>query len=134
MLGEGDLLTDDEQPGERMASNMVPTLALDQDGLALAGGAAGGTRIRTALAQVLSGVLAEHLKPQEAVDRPRLHPVRPIVHVEPGFDDAALAALAAAGWDVRRWEERHHYFGGFSLVSRWGAAADPRRDGHVCVL
>lgn len=134
MLGETDLVRRDLEPGDRMASNMAPTLALDRDGLILAAGAAGGTRIRSALTQVLSGVLAEEVEPQEAVDRPRLHPLRPAVHVEPGFDESALAALMRAGWDVRRWDSTHHYFGGVSLVSRWGAAADPRRDGQALTL
>jgi gamma-glutamyltranspeptidase / glutathione hydrolase len=74
------------------------------------------------------------LDPQEAVNRPRLHPLAPVVHVEPGFDEPTLAALSQAGWDVRRWDTRHHYFGGVSLVSRWGAAADPRRDGQALTL
>ena len=30
---------------------------------------------------------------------------------------------------VRRWEERHHYFGGVSSLGKTGAAADPRRSG-----
>ena len=44
MLGEADLLVGDLEPGRRMASMMAPTLAFDGDGLALALGAAGGTR------------------------------------------------------------------------------------------
>jgi gamma-glutamyltranspeptidase/glutathione hydrolase len=131
MLGETELIRGVLEPGDRRGSNMVPTLALDRDGLVLAAGAAGGTRIRSALAQVLSGILAEGLDPQEAVNRPRLHPLRPILHVEPGFDESALTALTQDGWDIRRWDARHHYFGGASLVSRWGAAADPRRDGQA---
>jgi gamma-glutamyltranspeptidase/glutathione hydrolase len=44
MLGEADLLTGPLEPGERMASMMAPSLALDAEGVALAAGAAGGTR------------------------------------------------------------------------------------------
>ena len=43
MLGEADLITDGLGPGDRMASMMAPTLALDADGVVLAAGAAGGT-------------------------------------------------------------------------------------------
>ena len=53
---------------------MAPTLVLDGDGLALAIGAAGGTRLRTALVTVAAGILDEGLEPQAAVDRPRVHP------------------------------------------------------------
>jgi gamma-glutamyltranspeptidase / glutathione hydrolase len=129
MLGETDLLTGPLSPGERMESMMAPSLVLDADGLALAIGAAGGTRLRTALLTVAAGVLDEGLQPQDAVDRPRVHPSRDVVHAEPGADEDGLASLEAAGRVVRRWSERHHYFGGVSLASRAGRAADPRRSG-----
>src|SRR5215468_1868608 len=125
MLGEEDLLDGHFEPGERMQSMMAPTLALDGDGLALAAGAAGGTRLRTALL----GVLAERLAPDDAVARPRFHPAPEVVNAEPGVDEVALAALEALGRSVRRWPAPHHYFGGVSLVSRNGAAADLRRNG-----
>jgi gamma-glutamyltranspeptidase/glutathione hydrolase len=129
MLGEADLLVGEPAPGERMASMMTPTIGHDADGLALAIGAAGGTRLRSALVQVLTGVLDECLSPGEAVDRPRLHPVGDLVHLEPGFPDAVPEALEQAGFTIRVWPARHHYFGGVSLVCRRGAAGDPRRSG-----
>jgi gamma-glutamyltranspeptidase/glutathione hydrolase len=129
MLGETDLLHGPLEPGERMQSMMAPSLALDGDGLALAIGAAGGTRLRTALVTVAAGILDEGLEPQAAVDRPRVHPAGRIVNAEPGADETALAALEASTWVVRRWPERHHYFGGVTAIGRTGAAADPRRSG-----
>jgi gamma-glutamyltranspeptidase/glutathione hydrolase len=104
-------------------------MALDDEGLVLAAGAAGGTRLRPALAQVLSGILDEGLAPQEAVDRPRLHSTGHVVHVEPGFPEAGVDALLEHGYDVRLWSSLHHYFGGVSVVARTGAGADPRRSG-----
>jgi gamma-glutamyltranspeptidase/glutathione hydrolase len=129
MLGEADLLVGALTPGERMASMMTPTIGSDADGLALAIGAAGGTRLRSALVQVLTGLLDEGLCPRAAVDRPRLHPVGELVHLEPGLPDAVPEALKRAGFTVRVWPARHHYFGGVSLVGRNGAAGDPRRSG-----
>jgi gamma-glutamyltranspeptidase/glutathione hydrolase len=129
MLGEVDLLVGDLEPGARMESMMSPTLALDGGGLVLAAGAAGGTRLRPALAQVLSGILDEGLSPQEAVERPRLHSTGSVVHLEPGFDESAVDALLEQGYDVRLWGAQHHYFGGVSVVARTGAAGDPRRSG-----
>ena len=134
MLGETDLLLRPLAAGERMESMMAPTVVLDGEGLVLAAGAAGGTRLRSALVQVLVGMLDEGLAPQEAVDRARLHPVGGLVHVEPGFPEAGAGVLEAAGYDVRRWDELHHYFGGVSLVGRAGAAADPRRSGLALTL
>ena len=129
MLGEVDLVVGDLVPGERMASMMAPTLVFDRDGLALALGAAGGTRLRSALVQVVTGVVDEGLGARDAVERPRLHPAGDTVHLEPGFPDELPAALEAAGFAVRSWPSQHHYFGGVSAVSRSGAAGDPRRSG-----
>jgi gamma-glutamyltranspeptidase / glutathione hydrolase len=134
MLGEADLLTEGLGPGDRMASMMAPTLALYGEEVVLAAGAAGGTRLRSALLQVLAGILDEELDPQTAVDRPRLHPVPGLVHLEPGFEPATLAALETVGFKVRTWPERHHYFGGVSVVTRTGAAGDPRRSGEARVV
>jgi gamma-glutamyltranspeptidase/glutathione hydrolase len=129
MLGESDLLTGPLAPGERMASMMAPSLAFDGDDVVLAAGAAGGTRLRSALLQVVAGVLDEGLDIQDAVDRPRLHPAGSLVHVEPGFSPETIAALDSAGLEVRAWPDRHHYFGGVSAVTRTAAAGDPRRSG-----
>ncbi|CAN5265325.1 N/A [soil metagenome] len=129
MLGEVDLLQGRLDPGDRMQSMMAPTLAFDDDGLALAAGAAGGTRLRTALLGVIAGILDEGLDPAVAVARPRFHPALEVVNAEPGVDEAALVSLEARGRAVRRWPGQHHYFGGVSVISRAGAAGDPRRNG-----
>jgi gamma-glutamyltranspeptidase/glutathione hydrolase len=131
MLGEVDLLVGPLEPGARMQSMMAPSIALDGEGPALAIGAAGGTRLRTALVGVASAVLDEALSPQAAVDRPRIHRAGTTVNAEPGADTGALTALKRRGLTVRRWPARHHYFGGVSLVSRAGPAADPRRSGSA---
>jgi gamma-glutamyltranspeptidase/glutathione hydrolase len=129
MLGETDLVVGELAPGERMASMMSPTIGWDDEGLRVAIGAAGGTRLRSAMVQVLSGLLDDGLSPGDAVDRPRLHPIGELVHLEPGFSHEVQQALERAGFSVRVWPARHHYFGGVSLVSRLGAAGDPRRSG-----
>jgi gamma-glutamyltranspeptidase/glutathione hydrolase len=134
MLGEADLLRGRLEPGGRMQSMMAPTLGLDADGLVVAAGAAGGTRLRTALLSVLAGILDEGLPAEEAVARPRFHPAPDVVNAEPGVDETALAALESRGRKVRRWPAPHHYFGGVSVVSRRGAAGDPRRNGTAATL
>ena len=129
MLGETDLLTTPLEPGERMESMMAPTLALDDDGVTLGAGAAGGTRLRSALLQVVAGILDEGLDADTAVARPRLHPAAGLVHLEPGFEPEAIAALEAAGYATRVWPAPHHYFGGVSVAGRSSSAGDPRRNG-----
>ena len=134
MLGETDLIRGPLEPGDRVGSMMSPALALDGEGVALAAGAAGGTRLRSALVQVLAGILDEGLPADEAVARPRLHPVAGLVHLEPRFAAEAVSALERAGFEVRSWPERHHYFGGVSVVTPGDAAGDPRRSGAAAVL
>jgi gamma-glutamyltranspeptidase/glutathione hydrolase len=134
MLGEVDLLRGPLEAGERMESMMAPTLVHDAEGVALAAGAAGGTRLRTALLTVLAGVLDEGLDADAAVGRPRFHPAGPIANAEPGLPDEALDALRSRGLDVRVWESRHHYFGGVSLITRSGGAGDPRRNGGAAAV
>jgi gamma-glutamyltranspeptidase/glutathione hydrolase len=129
MLGETDLVTTPLEPGERMESMMAPTVALDDDGVILGAGAAGGTRLRSALLQVVAGILDEGLDADTAVARPRLHPAAGLVHLEPGFEPEVVAALEAAGYATRVWPAPHHYFGGVSVAGRSSSAGDPRRNG-----
>jgi gamma-glutamyltranspeptidase/glutathione hydrolase len=134
MLGESDLISGPLVPGGRMESMMAPSVLVDAGGPRLAIGAAGGTRLRTALLTVAAGVLDEELDPQAAVERPRVHPAGDVVNAEPGVDEVGLAELESRGRSVRRWPEPHHYFGGVSLAAPAGLAADPRRSGAVARL
>ena len=135
MLGEADLVAGGIPPaGERVGSMMAPTLVLDGGAPVLAVGSAGGGRLRTALLTAALGVLDEGLEPQEAIDRPRIHPVGAIVNAEPGVDEDGLAALEADGKIVQRWPGLNHYFGGASLIAPAGGAADPRRSGAAFSL
>jgi len=134
LLGESDIVFGEPSPGDHLESRMAPSLAFDGDGITLAIGSAGATRLRTALATVLSGVLVEGLDPEEAVSQPRVHPTPDLIDAEPGVDETALAELEARGRTVRRWDRLHHYFGGVSCAGRDGAAGDPRRSGAAFVL
>ncbi len=134
MLGEADLLRGELEPGSRMHSMMAPTLAFRREGLELAAGAAGGTRLRSALLTVIAGILDEGLAAEAAVERPRFHPAPGVVNAEPGVDARALEELETSGAAVRRWPAPHHYFGGVSVVSSAGAAGDPRRSGSATTL
>jgi gamma-glutamyltranspeptidase/glutathione hydrolase len=129
MLGESDLVRGPLEPGKRMASMMAPSLLLDADGVELAIGAAGGTRLRTALLLVLTAIVERGREPQAAVDAPRFHPTPDAVNAEPGVDRGGLAELERRGRPVRRWPSRHHYFGGVSVLTRTAGGADERRSG-----
>jgi gamma-glutamyltranspeptidase/glutathione hydrolase len=129
MLGEGELASPDSGPGQRMSSMMCPLVVTEDGTLALAAGAAGASRIRTALLHTLVGVLLDGLDPATAIARPRFHVLNGVVHAEPGVPDPELSALEAAGYPIQRWDAMNHYFGGASAVGRAGAGGDPRRGG-----
>ncbi|MDG4821266.1 gamma-glutamyltransferase [Asanoa sp. WMMD1127] len=130
MLGEGELITEDMAPGQRMQSMMCPLVVVGDDGdLVLAAGSAGASRIRTALVDTLLGVLVDGLDTETAVARPRFHVVDNAVHAELGYPEDELAALADAGYTIVQWDELNHFFGGVSAVGVAGAGGDPRRGG-----
>jgi gamma-glutamyltranspeptidase/glutathione hydrolase len=62
------------QPHKRPLSSMSPTLVVDKNGQSiLTVGAAGGSRIITAVLQIIISVLDHDLNIQEAIDTPRTH-------------------------------------------------------------
>jgi gamma-glutamyltranspeptidase/glutathione hydrolase len=135
MLGEGELLRGELVPGTRMQSMMVPSVVTDADGrLLVAGGAAGGSRIRPALLQVLAGVLAQGLSAAEAVAAPRMSVTQELVHLEPGFPDEVIEALRADGEELVLWDSPRPYFGGVAAIAADGPAADFRRGGLALTL
>jgi gamma-glutamyltranspeptidase/glutathione hydrolase len=119
-------------PGRRMPSMMAPTLVLDGGEVELVVGSAGSNRIRSALLQVILGVVDHGLSAQEAVVAPRVHFEDGLVYAEPGID---LAAIEAAGSRVARFGRANLFFGGVQAVRRDVAsgavtgAGDPRRGG-----
>jgi gamma-glutamyltranspeptidase/glutathione hydrolase len=137
MLGEDDLHPDGfhaAAPGQRVASMMSPSLVLRGSRLRLVLGSGGSKRIRTALVQVIRGVVDRGLSLTDAVEAPRLHWDGSAVQVEPGFAAGPLAALRGR-WPVNEWAERSLYFGGVHAVDASGhAVGDPRRGGHGACL
>jgi gamma-glutamyltranspeptidase/glutathione hydrolase len=137
MLGEDDLHPDGfhaAPAGERVGSMMSPTLVFAGDAVRLVAGSGGSKRIRSAMVQVITGVLDFGLDVRAAVEAPRLHYDGEGIQAEPGFDAEALAALRSR-WAVNAWDERNLYFGGVHAVAPGeGAAGDPRREGHGVVL
>ncbi|MEX2292386.1 MAG: gamma-glutamyltransferase [Acidimicrobiales bacterium] len=136
MMGEDDLHPAGfhaTPPGQRVASMMAPTVAVDADGRAeLVVGSGGSKRIGTALVQVLAGAIDQRRALVDAVEAPRLHWDGEALHAEPGWSDVALEALRER-WTVRRWEQQDLYFGGVHAVAPGAAAGDPRRGGSTAV-
>jgi gamma-glutamyltranspeptidase/glutathione hydrolase len=89
-------------PNKRPLSSMTPTIVLKDGEPVLVTGSPGGSRIITAVLQVIVNVLDFKMPVNEAVAAPRLHHQwRPEdVFVEPGFDADTLGDLTARGHKI----------------------------------
>ena len=89
-------------PGKRPLSSMTPTIVLKDGKPFLITGSPGGSRIITAVLQVIVNAIDFHMPIDQAVSAPRLHhqwqPDE--VYVEPGFAPEVLEALAKRGHNV----------------------------------
>jgi len=114
-------------PGRRIGSG-APTI-LCRDGAArLVLGAPGGSRIITAIFQVLLHVVDHSMPVDAAVAALRFHSEEDaLVHLEPGWPDATRDALAAFGCTVRenRYQARVQAIG-IAADGTLVAGADPR--------
>lgn len=135
-LGEIELNRRDvasREPGERLPSNMAPTVARSNDAT-MAIGSPGADRITTAMHQVLVNTLQFGMPLADAIARPRIHVdtsgETDRLCAEPGLDlpelDLPLQAFPAINM----------YFGGVSVATfdrnaGFEVAADPRREGGV---
>ncbi|WP_420133499.1 gamma-glutamyltransferase [Rhodopseudomonas sp.] len=86
-------------PGKRPLSSMSPTIVLKDGKPVLVTGSPGGSRIISAVLQVIVDVIDYRMNVAAAVAAPRLHHqwMPDEVRVESGFPDATLDALRAMG-------------------------------------
>jgi gamma-glutamyltranspeptidase/glutathione hydrolase len=134
MMGEEDLSPlgfFTHPPGRRLPSMMAPTVVKRDGEVMLALGSAGSNRIRSAILQVILGVIDRGLDLRDAVEAPRVHWEEGIVYAEPGAEGDA------EGWEIARFDSLNVFFGGAQAVRRDPAtgevvgAGDPRRGGAV---
>jgi gamma-glutamyltranspeptidase/glutathione hydrolase len=89
-------------PSKRPVSSMAPTILLRDGKLFMTVGAPGGSRIPTAVLQVILNVVDFGMNVQDAVDAPRIHhqwkPDR--ISAERGISPDTVALLKARGYDV----------------------------------
>ena len=125
-------------PGKRMLSSMTPTIVLDSAGATyLVVGAAGGARIITAVAQIVSNVVDYGMPIGEALLAPRFHAQDYPDTLElsaTGYPDSTVRALRARGHPVSRptdpwafgWAQAILRSGG-----RWHGATEPLGNGRA---
>ena len=135
-LGEIELNrrdVDSREPGERLPSNMAPTVARSNDAT-MAIGSPGADRITTAIHQVLVNTLQFGMPLGDAIAHPRVHVdttgEADQLRAEPGLEMPALDLPLQAFPDINM------YFGGVSVATfdrhkGFEVAADERREGGV---
>ena len=117
-------------PGTRMPSMMAPTVVLRDGEVELVVGSAGSNRIRSAILQVVVGVVDHGMAAREAILAPRVHFEEGIVYAEPGVPVEELE-----GYEVVPFRELNLFFGGAQAIERdvatgaLSGAGDPRRGG-----
>ena len=90
------------EPDKRPLSSMTPTIVLKDGKPFIVTGSPGGSRIITAVLQVIVNAIDFHMPIDAAVSAPRLHnqwePAK--TFAEPGFEASVLAALTARGHTI----------------------------------
>lgn len=134
LIGEKSTLV----PGERLNSNMAPSVLLSSSGSTIAIGSPGADRISSALASVISSLVIDEMQLEAALLEPRLHVAvdedgSAVLMVEPGAD------IPECELPVVRFDGLNMYFGGVGVAAisadgRLSAAADPRRPGVATIL
>ena len=124
-------------PGQRLMSNMAPTVMWKDSGEVVAAGSPGADRITTALQSTLLSVIVEGTSLREAVERHRAH----VEHTPGGWSLCHEQGFPVDGVEMPRrvFGERHMFFGGVSAASRGAdgsmeAVADSRRVGEGIVV
>ncbi|XP_015175676.1 PREDICTED: gamma-glutamyltranspeptidase 1-like isoform X2 [Polistes dominula] len=97
------------EPGKRPMSSMVPSIFVDENGdVRLVVGASGGTKITTAVSQVIAKILWMGNTVKEAVDAPRIHhqlfPAE--VAYEYGVPKQVIDGLKNLGYKTARYRDR----------------------------
>ncbi|HWI75316.1 MAG TPA: gamma-glutamyltransferase, partial [Baekduia sp.] len=118
--------------GRRMPSMMAPTVVLADNGtVELVLGSAGSNRIRSAILQVIVGVVDHGADARTAVEAPRLHLEGDTIYAEPGLDLSTLDHTRT----ITTFSTHNLFFGGAQAVERdrttstLTGAGDPRRGG-----
>jgi gamma-glutamyltranspeptidase/glutathione hydrolase len=122
-------------PGKRMLSSMSPSIVLGSDGQVQAVlGAAGGSRIITAVFEELSNLVDFDMSISDAVRAPRFHQQDSpdVLALEPhGLPEDVVDALHAMGHQTKEVGHLADAPGIGRLNGLWEGAAEPRREGGL---
>jgi len=123
------------EPHKRPTSSIAPTIILKNDKPYMTLGTPGGTRIISALAQIIMNVIDFHKSMDEAIEAPRVHCLNKLLHVEGRIPEEVIEKLKVMGHTIKVHANFDNYFGGAQGIlidpktgTLYGGA-DSRRDG-----
>jgi len=134
MLGEEALMPNGFHnwlPDTRLQSMMSPSMIVDHHNKTLLGiGSGGAGRIPYVMVQVIINMLYFGIKPEKAVESPRIHIQDGAIEMETGFNfNTDLID------NINMWDAKSLFFGGVNLICREKEAikgiADQRRHGAI---
>ena len=125
------------EPGKRPVSSIAPTLLLKNGKPFLSIGTPGGSRIISALAQIIVNMVDFNMGIDQAIEAPRIHALGQALYLEKRIGDEVQMELQKKGHQLNIKNDFDNYFGGAQgividssgTVLRGGA--DSRRDGFV---
>jgi gamma-glutamyltranspeptidase/glutathione hydrolase len=122
-------------PGKRPLSSMAPTIVVGRNGLPLlVTGAGGGSRIISAVFQVMSNVLDHGMDLSSAVAAPRMHHqhLPDSIDLERhSFSEETQAALKRLGHSIHLVDKNAYVTPILRMGSGWVGVNDPRVGGHA---
>ena len=119
-------------PGKRMLSSMAPTVVVGKDGAPLLiTGAGGGSRIISAVFQLISNVIDHGMDLPSAVAAPRLHHqhLPDSIALEGGFTADERHALERLGHNIKLVEKNGYATSILRVGREWVGVSDPRVGG-----
>jgi gamma-glutamyltranspeptidase/glutathione hydrolase len=125
------------EPYKRPVSSIAPTILL-KDGMPfLTIGTPGGTRIISALAQIILNIVDFEMGMDEAIEVPRIHAYGKSLYLEGRIDSMVVKELETRGHNIKLRDDFDNYFGGAQGIlidekeNKLYGGADSRRDGFV---
>lgn len=128
----------DFQPGQRAASHISPFLVSKDGKPYLVLGAAGGSRIISAVVEVCTRIVDHDLSLADALAAPRVHPIEDSIFMETtagdGWKDEVIAELEAKGFYIKEIGDKARFGRVHAIMfdetsGQWIGGADPDWEG-----
>jgi len=128
------------EAGQRASSHISPFIVTHNGEPFLVLGAAGGSRIVTAITSVTSRVIDHQMSLADALAAPRVHPVEDSIYLEThpgeGWKDEVVEALEEQGYNLKEIDDiarfgRVHAIYYDQETKQWIGAADPDWEGSA---